>query len=202
MRLTDTINLQVQHSKQVDQRLATMQSYMNQPRPSAPVSNAAQPPMNRGIPPQNHVNPTYSLSCYYCGGSHRIADCDNARIHLDLKWIKQFDRYLHLPDGAQIPRIPNKTMKDVVEELNKTPGIIPASKISDKASLFQDAASKSSYLQASNTESDDLRTLTELLNKVGLNLGLDQLQQLLNTKMGTSMEDFEAEEELFMQNFN
>jgi len=114
-RLTDTINLQVQHSKQVDQRLATMQSYMNQPRPSAPVSNAAQPPMNRGIPPQNHVNPTYSLSCYYCGGPHRIADCDNARIHLDLKWIKQFDRYLRLPDGTQIPQIPNKTMKDVVE---------------------------------------------------------------------------------------
>jgi hypothetical protein len=87
-RLTDTINLQVQHSKQVDQRLATMQSYMNQPRPSVPVSNATQSPMNRGVPPQNHVNPTYSLSCYYCGGPHRIADCDNARIHLDLKWIK------------------------------------------------------------------------------------------------------------------
>jgi len=112
--------------------------------------------------------------------------------------MKQFDRYLCLPDGTQIPRIPNKTMKDVVEELNKTPGIIPASKISDKASLFQDTASKSSYLQASNTESDDLRTLTELLNKVGL----DQLQQLLNTKTGTSMEDLEEEEGSFTQNFN
>ena len=57
-------------------------------------------------------------------------------------------------------------MKDVVEELNKTPGIIPVSKISDKASLFQDTVPKSSYLQAPTTESEDLRTLTELLNKV------------------------------------
>ena len=89
-------------------------------------------------------------------------------------------------------------MKDVVEELNKTPGIIPVSKISDKASLFQDTAPKSLYLQAPTTESEDLKTLTELLNKVGL----DQLQQLLNTRMGTSIEDLKAEAESFTQNFN
>jgi hypothetical protein len=198
-KLTDTINLQVQHSKQVDQRLANMQSYMNQPRTTAPVSTSTTAVQNRGpAPPQTHVNPTYNLSCYYCAQAHRIADCDSARAHLDLKWIKQFDRYLRLPDGSPIPRIPNKTMKEVVEELNKTPGIIPVSKIQDKTSLYQDTASIQSYVQTQTTDNDELRALAELVQKIGM----EQLQQLLKPNAGPSMEDLEAEEESFTQNFN
>jgi hypothetical protein len=197
-KLTDTINLQVQHSKQVDQRLANMQSYMNQPR-SVPSAMNVQPQNNRGsAPPQTHVNPTYSLSCFYCGGPHRIADCDSARAHLDLKWVKQFDRYLRLPDGAQIPRMQNKTMKEVVEELNKTPGIIPVAKIQDKSNLYQDTGPVASYTQLQNPETDDLRTLAELIQKVGL----EQLQQLVANQLNPSMEELEAEEESFTQNFN
>jgi hypothetical protein len=119
--------------------------------------------------------------------------------HLDLKWIKRFERYLRLPDGTPIPRVQNKTMKEVIEDMHRTPGIIPMSKVQEKTSLYQDTAQVSSYVQAQSSEAEDLRALAELVQKIGI----DQLQQLLGTTAGLSTEDLaEAEEESFTQNFN
>jgi hypothetical protein len=82
-QLKDTINMQVQHNKNVDQRLASMQSFMTQPR-----LPQAQPGYNRGlIPQQNSMGPGVSIRCFYCQGPHRIAECEHSLKHLDLGWI-------------------------------------------------------------------------------------------------------------------
>ena len=196
-RLTDTINLQVQHNKQVDQRLANMQSYMNQPRLPAAMP-AAQQGFNRGLaPPQNHVAPIGGLSCFYCKGGHRIGDCEHVHKHLDLGWIKRIDGFMRLPDGQRIPRDGMKSMKEVVEALNHLkPGIIPMSKIQDKAGLYQNEAKMTSYIQAhAATDEENIRALTELIQKVGL----DKVQKLLSTS--TVLEE-EGELDEWGQNFD
>ena len=59
-KLTDSITLQSQHNKLVEQRLASMQTYIAQPRPPA-----AQSGFNRGLmPPQNTVAPAFSSKCF------------------------------------------------------------------------------------------------------------------------------------------
>jgi hypothetical protein len=178
-RLEDSINLQVQHSKHMDQQMANMQSFVNQPRPQA-----AQNGYNRGyssgqgggyMSGQGAPPPT----CFYCKGPHRIADCLDALRHQDMSWIKKIDGLLRLPDGQNIPRDGGKSMKEVVEYLNKPkPGIIPMAKIQDKASLYQESGRLNSYVQSHHSEDDDLRALTELIQRIGV----DRMQQLLGSQ--------------------
>jgi len=172
-RLTDTINLQVQHNKQVDQRLANMQSFMNQPR-----LPAAQPGFNRGLtPPQNHVAANFHCKCFYCHEAHRVADCEHALKHLDMKWIIKSNGLLRLPDGSPIPRDGVKTMKEVVESMSKMKaGLIPMSKIQDKAALYQESAMLSPYAPQPTSDEDNVRALAELIQKVGL----DRVQAMIN----------------------
>jgi hypothetical protein len=83
---------------------------------------------------------------------------------------------MRLPDGQFIPRDGMKTMKEVIEDIKKPkPGIIPMSKIQDKAALYQDAQ-RSSYVQTQSSDDADLRTLTELIQKVGI----DRLQAMIS----------------------
>ena len=160
-RLEDSINVQIQHSKQVDQHLVNMQSFMNQPRPQT-----AQTGYNRGLVP---IQSTGTPICFYCKGPHRIADCADSLRHLDLGWVKRIEGYLRLPDGQNIPRDGGRTMKEVVEAINKSkPGLIPMSKIPDKASLYQESGKMNSYVQSQSSETDDLRVLAELLQKIGV----------------------------------
>lgn len=176
-RLSDSISLQTQYNKQVDQRLANMQSFMNQPRPLP----AAQPGYSRALaPPNNHVSTTSPPPvCFYCRGPHRIAECEHALKHLDLKWIVRVDGYLRAPNGNPIPRDGNKSLKEVVESMAQTkPGIIPMSKIQDKASLFQGSNKAQSYVQMQPTEEDNLRSLLEMMQKVGT----DRVHELLNVQ--------------------
>ena len=191
-KLKDTINLQVQHNKQVDQRLASMQSFMSQPRP--PV---AQPGYNRGLEPsQGHIMPAPNIRCFYCQGPHRIADCEHAARHLDAGWIVRISGSLRLPGGQSIPRDGGKTMKEVVEEQSKQkPGIIPISKIPDKAALYQGAGAAGSYIQSQATEDDNLRVLAELLQKVGI----DRIQAMINSK---AEEEVVEEENEWSENFD
>ena len=87
-----------------------------------------------------------------------------------------------------------KTMKEVVEALNKVqPGLIPVSKIQDKASLFQDSSKMASFAQSEQTEDDGVRTLLELLQKVGV----DRIQKLIDEK-----EQSIVEEDEWDQNFD
>jgi len=196
-RLTDSINLQSQYNKQVDQRLANLQISLTQPRP-APVSGFAGAGYNRGYPQaSNHVHTGPSSDCFYCRGNdgHRIPDCADVHKHLDLGWIKKFDNQLRLPDGNRIPRDGNKSMKEVVEALNKArPGIVPMSKIQDKSALYQEA-NMSSYVQAQGNSADDLtmRSLYEAVQK----LGSDRVLKLLNAQG-----QVEEEEDEWNQNFD
>ena len=197
-RLTDTITLQTQHSKQVDQRLANLQTFMSQPRPAPGAGFAGPSSYNRGyVPASNHVQPGSSNDCFYCRGSdgHRIPDCQDALKHLDLGWIKKIDGQLRLTDGSRIPRDGNKSMKEVVEALNKPrPGIIPMSKIQDKASLYQDA-NMASYSQGQSAEDVSVRTLLEAVQK----LGSDRVLKLLTTQ-GQVLDDVDDDE--WNQNFD
>ena len=197
-RLTDTIHIQAQHSKQVDQRLASLQTFMSQPRPVQGTGFAGQSSYNRGYAPAtNHVQPGFSNDCFYCRGNdgHRIPDCADALKHLDLGWIKKIDGQLRLKDGSKIPREGNKSMKEVVETLNKSqPGIIPMSKIQDKSSLYQEAA-MASYMQGQSTEDPDMRTLVEAVQK----LGTDRVLKLLTTQRPI-LDDVEEGE--WSQNFD
>jgi hypothetical protein len=170
-RLTDSVVLQTQYNKQNDQKLANMQSFMNQPRVST-----VPPGYNRGLaPPNNHVSaPGMNSMCFYCRGPHKIADCEDALRHLDQKWIARIDGYIRLPDGRPVPRDGNKSLKEVVESMNQSkPGIIPMSKIQNKAAMYQ--GNTSAFLQH-QVEEDTLRALLELMQKVGP----DKVQELLN----------------------
>jgi hypothetical protein len=191
-RLTDTINLQAQHNQNMEQRLATMQSFM---------TGSARNPM-----PQNYVRgPTPidnsggmrgPLECFYCKGPHRIVDCVDVIRHLDSKWIAKIDGRLRLPDGQRIFGEPGKSMRDIVEVLNKkTPGIIQSSKIADKASLYQGNSHISSYMQEQWSEREQVRVLTELIQQVGVG----RVQQLLQDQ-DPIIEDDDDEDDA--QNFD
>lgn len=188
-RLTDTINLQTQHNKQVEQKLSNLQNFMNQPKPFNSGGYAAQSGYNRGLVPAS--NPLYQPQhndCFYCRGPHRILECEQALKHLDLGWIKKIDNQLRLPDGTRIPREGNKTMMDVVESMYKSrPGIIPMSKIQDKSSFYQESSSASNFIQnqAQPVEESNLRNLLELIQKVGP----DQIQRLLDHQSQLKDED-------------
>lgn len=181
-RLTDTINLQSQHNRQVDQRLASLQSFMSQPKPSTTGNYVTQPNYGRTYGnPLGQTNAMNSPECFYCKGDdgHRIPDCQDAIRHLEKGWVKKVDGRLRLPDGSPIPRDGNKSMKEVVEGLLKSrPGLIPMSKIQDKSSLFQETG-MSSYTQTQGQSSEEMnmRALLEVVHK----LGPDRVLKMINT---------------------
>jgi hypothetical protein len=111
-------------------------------------------------------------------------------MHLDLGWIKKDQGQLRLPDGQRIPRDGNKSMKEVIESLNKKPGIIPMAKIQDKTAFFQDTAPIHRAHQTQNTDEDSM--IMELIQQVGA----EKIQQLLQASEYTC----EAEDD-WEQNF-
>lgn len=193
-RLADTVNLQTQYNKQVDQKLSTLQSFINQPR-SVNQNNIPVPPGFRGSinPLQNTnwrgINPGI---CFYCRGDepHRINDCSHVNTHLDLGWIKKEQGQIRLPDGSHIPRDGAKTMKEVIEARNKKPGIIPLSKIPDKSAFFQDIPQLS---QNQITDDDNMRNLMELIQKVGP----DRVQQLIQVSEYSNAAEDDWEQNFF-----
>jgi hypothetical protein len=200
-RLTDSINLQSQYNRQVDQKLTNLQNSVAQPRQLPMTGYAGQTGYNRGYnTASNHVHAGAPSDCFYCRGSdgHRIPDCMDVHKHLDLGWIKKIDNRLTLPDGAKIPRDGNKSMKEVVEALNKPrPGIIPMSKIQDKSNLYQEA-NMASYVQmqpqGSSAEDLTMRTLLEAVQR----LGSDRVMKLLNVQG----QETEEEDDEWNQNFD
>ena len=191
-RLSDSIKAQTHYNQQVDQRLANMQTFLSQPR-----LPAAQPGYNRSLaPPHNHVATSNVSNCFYCRGPHRVADCEQALQHLDLGWVVKIENQLRLPDGRHIPRDGNKTMKEVIDAMNKAKaGLIPMSKVPDKTALYQESARLSGYIQSQPSEDEDFRTLTELIQRVGV----DRVQRLLSPSQSPETQG-EAEGE-WEQNF-
>lgn len=180
-RLADSVNLQTQYNKQLEQKLTSLQSVMNQPRQQPVGGFAAQMGYGRGLmPTSGNIQSRPPEECFYCRGSHRVNECELALKHLDMGWIKRTDNRLTLPDGSRIPRDGNKCMREVVENLSKPrPGIIPMSKIQDKTALFQEGQNMSSYVQSQGSSDDmNVRALLEMIQKVGT----DRVQKLISSQ--------------------
>jgi hypothetical protein len=192
--LKDTISTQQKHNQQFEQRLANLHNAMNQPR-----YPAAQPGYNRElVQGQMQGARDNPIKCFYCRGPHKITDCEHVHRHLDMKWVVKTENGngVKLPGGRYIPRDGEKTMKEVVEDMNaQKPGVIPMSRIADKAALYQEQPKATSYVQAQGNDDDTLRSLTELIQRVGL----DRLQEMLSP---VPQESFSQEDQEWHQNFD
>jgi hypothetical protein len=191
-RLTDSIDTQAKQHKQMEQRLSQMQNSMSQARQT---QSPPQQSYNRGpAPQQNYPSQAYANdgTCFYCRGPHRVAFCDDVRIHSDAGWIKKTEQGLRFLDGSRIPKDGGKTMKEVVEAAHK--GLIPMAKIPDKTGLYQAGAKMATLAQTLQTEEDAQKTLEELIQRIGL----DKVQSMLNPQ---SLEE-EPEDEPWVQNFD
>ena len=128
--LKDTIKLQQANYQMIDQKLGAL----------VQASTRNQQSGNYGMRPGNFAQGSSTgmdPRCYYCCETgHRISDCVHVFAHMNKGWIKKVLGQIKLPDGQNVPRDGTKSMREVVEELNKMiPGIIPTSRI--KESLYQ-----------------------------------------------------------------
>jgi len=195
-RLTDSINLQTQYNRQMEQKVSSLQSVMSQSRSAQNqgygVNN--QSTFNRGSMPVSNTG--YSGlpgRCFYCEQSgHRMPECSHVERHIELGWLKRVDGYLKLANGDKLPKDPSKPTKEVIEGLNKpTPGII---KLPPKTNLYSNSSDAISLLQtqaAGEGQEDDVQFVLELVQR----MGLDKAKNL----MAAQMQAIEAEE--WEQNF-
>ena len=184
--LTDSIKVQMQHSKTVDQRLSMLQNFMQQPKQG--YAEAHLGPRTYG----SQTNNSSSMNCFYCDGPHRIGDCEEVRIHLDLGLLKKVEGRLRLADGSRLPREPGKTAKELVEAVRSRPGLVMVSKIQDKASLSMKPKQVSNYMHLQNPDRDE-EVMQDLIHK----LGTDRVRQCLQAR-----EEYIAEAEEWEQNFD
>jgi hypothetical protein len=147
-KLHDNLEIYEKRRQQTEQQ---MLSFMSQFKLNAQTSSqgAAQASAyNRNGQYTSNSSGT-PQGCFYCGGSHRISDCEHVHRHMDMAWIKKVDGKIRLYNGTFIPRDPVKTSKEVVESLNASkPGIIPMNKIGDRANLYQGTARVSNFVQS------------------------------------------------------
>ena len=199
-RLTDSIQIQTQYNKQMDQRLASLQNVITRDRSTQNqgFGQSNQSTYNRSQMQGNnasYANNASSGQCFYCEESgHRIPDCPAVLKHLDLGWIKRVDGYLRMPDGAKLPRETTRSTMEVIECRNrKTPGIL---KLPDKTSLYQGSTNSISLMQThpgQSKDEDDVKVLLELVQR----MGVDQVKGLLSTRVQAP-----SEEEEWEQNFD
>ena len=196
-RLTDNATIQTKFNQQ-------LQAFMTQSK-AAPVATqqvgayAPRPGWERGFAPtSNHIQG--SFECFYCREPHRVGDCEHAHKHLDLGWIVRIDRQLRMPDGSKIQRDGNKSMKEVIEALNKKPGVILMSKIQDSSSFYQGGSSGASFSQSQgiSSEAATMRAFMEMMQKVGL----DRVQHLIDNQRVAEQQEPFIEDEEWNQNFD
>jgi hypothetical protein len=201
-RLTDSVNLQNQRAKQIDQQIASMHSYFNQSQARNASANSGNMETRQDSYRTQNAYPNMD-KCFYCGGTgHMVRNCEHALKHLANSWIVRMDNQLRLPDGNRVPRDGVKTLKEVVEGLHQSrPGIIPMSKIPDKSSFFQDSPQMvETFVQSRppDTEAEGMRLLAEVFRQVGA----DTMKKFLSH--GTAQQESEREEmeETWEQNFD
>ena len=191
-RLTDSINMQVQHSKSVDQRLHTLQGFINQTKPAYGETRQLYRPYGTGHTGHSHGHTHSNMDCFYCAGPHRIGDCPEVNIHLDLGLIKRIEGRLMLANGSKLPREEGKTTKELVDQMKKDrAGLISLPKDTDKTSLYP-RKTQSSFMQ-SQTSVDDDQALRDLIHK----LGTDKTMQYVQAR-----EEYIAEAEEWEKNFD
>lgn len=179
-RLTDSINVQLAHSQQMDKQLNKLQSFVNQPKVMTGEHRHPAP----------SYNTSGNMDCFYCHGPHRMGDCDYVKIHMEMGLVAKMDGRLKLADGNRLPREPGKSTQDLVEALNR-PGLISTAKIKDKASLYN-RMTATSYVQ-SLTGEDEERVAHSLIER----LGVDKIRQFVLER-----EEYNAEAEEWEQNFD
>jgi len=184
--LNDSIKVQMQHSKTVDQKLSMLQNFMQQPKQGYPEAQQGSRPYG------NQAGNSGSMNCFYCEGPHRIIDCEEVRTHLDLGLLKKVEGRLRLADGSRLPRETGKTARELVEALKGRPGIIMMSKIQDKAAVSQRNKPVAGYMQSQN-EDHDQEIMEDLIHK----LGTEKVRQCLQAR-----EEYIAEAEEWEQNFD
>lgn len=198
-KLTDSINLQTQYNKQVEQKLTSLQSFMTQPKSQGNGSYGGNT-QSAGYGGSTLLNNQGPPKCYYCGGPHKIPDCEHVHRHLDLGWIKRIDGVIKSADGLRLPRDINKTTKEIVEANNKPkPGLIHMSRIPDRQALYSKNSNLSSFMQNNaemETETPEMQHIMKLVQR----LGVDEVQKVLTSQVQAQEE---AEEALdWEQNFD
>ena len=185
-RLTDSINVQSQHSKSVDQRLATLQNFVNHPKPSYGETRPGIMKTGSGVPG------AYDSGCFYCAGPHRIGDCDQVNLHLDLGLLKRVEGRLRLADGSRLPREQGKTARDLVEATRgNRPGVISTNMLQERPGLYP-VGSHAFYMQTQAEETSQL-----LVDDLIQRLGPEKVRQCLQAR-----EEYIAEAEDWEQNFD
>ena len=203
--MNDTMSLYEQHTKLMDQRLATLQNLVSQ-RQAVPVIYS-NPKQGATSYRNNGAQPTYGNTynqdkdqCFYCGEmGHRIPDCVHVIRHMDLGWIKRIDNNLRFASGVRIQHETGKQMKDMVEEVNKNPkGVLYANKTPGLASFLQDRTGAVEGLNKVQhiveDESEALNLVAEITRKYG--------PETVYKAMTTSLLSDVVPEEDCNQNFN
>jgi len=167
--LKDTITVQAkQHQAQQQQMLQwqkeqqqlrndmrSMVNYIQQNQVAAPSMGFNSQGQSGGGYSNNNNNgyPDTPQRCYYCQAlGHRIGDCKDVQRHMELGWIRRGTTgRIELANGDSFPRVPGKSHKDSVENINAAAsqprkGIIPMAKIQQN---YQD---QSQFISEQRTE--------------------------------------------------
>ena len=188
-RLNDSVTLQNQHNRQMEQRMDqkfhTMMQYMNgqgQTNSTGPTFNASSIgnsvlPMPGGAYSRPRFGNTSQFGgagqnmdkCFYCGqNGHRMNMCVEVQRDLDSKWLVRIDGRVRLPNGDPVPTIAGKTMRQVVEQLNKD-------KSAGKSVLFHEQPEIIPDRGQELTDAEAMRALTETFQRVGM----ERVQKIL-----------------------
>ena len=167
--LKDTITVQAkQHQAQQQQMLQwqkeqqqlrndmrSMVNYIQQNQAATPTTGFNSQGQSSGGYSNNNNSgyPDTPQRCYYCQAiGHRIGDCKDVQRHMELGWIRRGTTgRIELANGDSFPRVPGKSHKDSVENINAAAsqprkGIIPMSKVQQN---YQD---QSQYISEQRTE--------------------------------------------------
>lgn len=164
--------------KHFKQLISVIKSQAAQPQAVVPQPYSYQQLYQQGNPYNANTSNIrqYPNGCFYCKETgHKIYNCPTALKHLDLKWIKQVDRLLKLPDGLPLSTNSDKSCKDLVEQLYKNrPGIIPMAKV-NMQSFYPGK-------QCQDNMSPDMQdpSVSQLLSGLAQLLGRDAVDRMLD----------------------
>jgi hypothetical protein len=167
-KMNDSMKLQHQQSKLMDQKLATLNALIVQKTTANYGSSGS------GGTFRSNMSGGQGDKCFYCEElGHRIGDCEHVLKHLDLGWIKKIDNYLKFNDGSRIQRAKGKTMKETIEDMNqpKLKGVMYTGKLPELQSFLQNRAASVEAMtqmqEETNHDSKAAHIVAEMCKKYG-----------------------------------